>query len=162
MRTVNLKTLGPLGLLAMMGALAACATMGTGVGTERSGDMKANFSWKSTDDRTGTLTASLSNGDTYSGQFFQVTHDTRVETLAPLWNGWASPWHGWRYWNQYPDTAFVTHYSGRVVANLADVSGEHMRCHFTLMHPQNGMSGGGAGQCQLPTGQTIDATFANS
>ncbi|HJY41203.1 MAG TPA: hypothetical protein VJ303_08205 [Steroidobacteraceae bacterium] len=166
MRTFNLRTpfrtLGPLGLLAIVSAFAACTTMGTGVGTERSGDMKANFAWKSTDDRTGTLTANLSNGDTYSGQFFQVTHDTRVETLAPLWNGWAGPWHGWRYWGPYPDTAFVTHYSGRVVANLADGAGEHMRCHFTLMHPQNGMSGGGEGQCQLPSGQTIDATFANS
>ena len=77
---------------AMMGALAACTTMGTGVGTERSGDMKANFAWKSTDDRTGTLTANLSNGDTYSGQFFQVTHDTRVETLGRC--GTAGPVHG--------------------------------------------------------------------
>jgi hypothetical protein len=24
------------------------------------------------------------------------------------------------------------------------------------------MAGGGSGQCQMPTGQTIDATFANS
>src|ERR1044072_8992067 len=76
MRTSNLRTAS---LLAILGALAACTTMGTGVGTERSGDMKANFAWKSTDDRTGTLTANLSNGDTYSGQFFQVTHDTREE-----------------------------------------------------------------------------------
>jgi hypothetical protein len=37
-----------------------------------------------------------------------------------------------------------------------------MRCHFHLMHPQHGMAGGGAGECQLPSGQTIDATFANS
>ena len=91
MRTFNLS------LLVIVSTLAACTTMGTGVGTQRSGDMKANFAWKSTDDRTGTLTANLSNGDTYSGQFFQVTHDTRVESLAPLWNGWAGPWHGgWR------------------------------------------------------------------
>ena len=162
MNILNLRTVGRFGLLAMMGAVAACTTMGTGVGNARNGgDVNANFAWKSTDDRTGTLTANLSNGDSFSGPFFQVTQDTRVETLAPLWNGWGRPWRG-RYWGPYPDSAFVTHYSGRVVANLADGAGEHMRCHFTLMHPQNGMAGGGAGECQLPSGQTIDATFANS
>lgn len=162
MNTLNLHTSGRLGLLALLGAVAACTTMGTGVGNARNGgDVNANFAWKSTDDRTGTLTANLSNGDSFSGPFFQVTQDTRVETLAPLWNGWGRPWRG-RYWGPYPDSAFVTHYSGRVVANLADGAGEHMRCHFTLMHPQNGMAGGGAGECQLPSGQTIDATFANS
>lgn len=118
--------------------------------------------WKSTDDRTGTLTATLSNGDTFSGPFYQVTHDTRIETIEPLWYGWRSTWHGWPYWGPYPDTAFVTHYSGRVVANLRDPDGEHMRCHFDLMHPRHGMAGGGEGECQLPSGQTIDATLANS
>lgn len=151
-----------LGLLGAIGTLAACTTMGTGVGHERGGDVKANFSWTSTDDRTGTLTANLSNGENFSGPFFQVTHDTRVETLEPLWYGWRSSWRGWPGWGPYPDTAFVTHYSGRVVANLADDAGDHMRCHFTLMHPQHGMAGGGEGQCQLPSGKTIDATFANS
>ena len=72
------------------------------------------------------------------------------------------PWRGWPYWGPYPDTAFVTHYSGRVVANLADTAGDHMRCHFSLMHPQHGMASGGQGECQMPSGQTIDATFANS
>ena len=86
MNTFNLRTLGLLGLL---GAITACTTMGTGIGSARNSDLHANFAWKSTDDRTGTLTATLSNGETFSGPFFQVTHDTRVETLAPLWYGWA-------------------------------------------------------------------------
>ena len=159
MNTFNLRTLGLVGMLA---AITACTTMGTGVGNVRNSDLHANFAWKSTDDRTGTLTATLSNGDTFSGPFFQVTRDTRVETLAPLWYGWAGPWRGWPYWGPYPDRAFVTHYSGRVVANLADTAGDHMRCHFSLMHPQHGMAGGGQGECQMPSGQTIDATFANS
>jgi hypothetical protein len=149
-------------LLGMIGAIAACTTMGTGFGDSRNGDIHAAFAWKSTDDRTGTLTANLSNGDIFSGPFFQVTRDTRVETLDPLWYGWRDTWRGWRYWGPYPDTAFVTHYSGRVVANLQDGAGEHMRCHFHLMHPQHGMAGGGEGQCQLSTGRTIDAMFANS
>jgi hypothetical protein len=163
MSTFNLRTLALVGSsFVLLGAIAACTTMGTGSGNARNSDLHANFAWKSSDDRTGTLTATLSNGETFSGPFFQVTHDTRVETLAPLWYGWAGPWHGWRYWGPYPDTAFVTHYSGRVVANLADTAGDHMRCHFSLMHPQQGMAGGGQGEGQMPSGQTIDATFANS
>ena len=86
MSTSNMRMLG---LLGVMGAIAACTTMGTGVGNARNGDIQADFAWKSTDDRTGTLTANLSNGDTFSGPFFQVTRDTRVETLDPLWYGWA-------------------------------------------------------------------------
>ena len=160
MNTSNLRTLA---LLGVVGAITACTTMGTGIGSAPNSDVHADFAWKSSDDRTGTLTANLSNGDTFAGPFFQVTHDTRVENLAPLWyGGWPGAWRGWRYWGPNPDTEFVTHYSGRVVANLADGAGEHMRCHFRLMHPQHGMAGGGAGQCQLPSGQTLDATFANS
>jgi hypothetical protein len=30
------------------------------------------------------------------------------------------------------------------------------------VHPQRGMAGGGAGECQLSSGQTIDANFAKS
>ena len=82
MSTSNLRMLGVVGMVC---AIGACTTMGTGVGNVRNGDLQANFAWKSTDDRTGTLTANLSNGVSYSGPFFQVTHDTRVETLAPLW-----------------------------------------------------------------------------
>src|SRR5262245_15278479 len=144
------------------GLVAGCANTGSGLGTMRGADTHANFSWASTDDRTGTLTAQLSNGQQYSGKFFQVTQDTRVENLAPLWYGWPSGWPGGRYWGPEPDTAFVTHYSGRVVANLADDAGDHMRCHFRLMHPQRGMAGGGAGECQLSSGQTIDANFGNA
>jgi hypothetical protein len=53
----------------------------------------------------------------------------------------------------------VTHYSGKVVANLAASDGKHMRCTFRLVHPDGGMSGGGTGQCQMPDGKTIDANF---
>jgi hypothetical protein len=34
-----------------------------------------------------------------------------------------------------------------------------MRCRFTLVRPETGMAGGGQGQCQLPSGGEIDATF---
>src|SRR5262245_4168581 len=99
-----------LAALAALGVVAGCANTGTGLGSMRGADTHANFAWTSTDDRAGTLTAQLSNGKQYSGKFFQVTQDTRVENLAPLWYGWPSAWHGWTYWGPEPDAAFVTHY----------------------------------------------------
>lgn len=146
-------------LMLVLGAVAGCATTGTGLGNARTGDVSAHFAWESSDDRTGKLTADLSTGDVFSGQYFQITRDSRIENLRPLWYGWRDSWHGWNYWGPQPDTAFVTHYSGRVVANLQDAAGEHARCKFRLVYPRQGMAGGGQGECQLPSGQTIDATF---
>jgi len=37
-----------------------------------------------------------------------------------------------------------------------------MRCKFQLVHPSNGMAGGGRGQCQLPDGTTIEARFPSA
>jgi len=54
----------------------------------------------------------------------------------------------------------VKTYSGRVLANLHDDTGEHMRCRFTLISPSRGMAGGGEGRCQLSeTAQEIKAEF---
>ena len=142
--------------------LAACATTGTGVGNTRNNDVSASFAWQSTNDRTGTLTASLSNGKTYSGEFFQITSESRIDQLGPLWYGWHAGWRGWSYWDAQPSQAFVTHYSGRVVANLDASDATHMRCRFQLVTPTDGMAGGGEGKCQLPSGQEINATFARS
>ncbi|MFL6550512.1 MAG: hypothetical protein ACJ8OJ_17610 [Povalibacter sp.] len=139
--------------------VVACTSMGTGVGNTRNGAVHANFAWQSTGDRAGTLNAEVSNGQRYAGPYFQVTTDSRIETLTPLWNGWNSRWEAW---GPQPDTAFITHYTGKVVANLENADGDHMRCHFRLMRPSEGMAGGGQGACQLPSGETIDATFAHS
>lgn len=79
------------------------------------------------------------------------------DTLGPLWDGWYRPWHGWPYWYGSPGPQFVTHYSGRVLANLTSPDGDHMRCRFHLLHPQSGMAGGGT--CQFGAGNAIDATF---
>jgi hypothetical protein len=103
------------------------------------------------------MTAILSTGETYSGPFFQITQESRVDSLEPLWVGWGRRWPGWEPW--WPSTEFVTHYSGRVVANLQGPNGTHMRCDFRLMRPTAGMAGGGTGRCQLPNGLTIDADF---
>jgi hypothetical protein len=42
---------------------------------------------------------------------------------------------------------------------LAAPNGTHMRCQFRLVHPADGMNGGGIGQCQLPDRATIDANL---
>lgn len=152
----------------LLAAIAAgCTTMGTGTGSTPSGASPTTFSWKSSDGVSGTISASMSNGKKYSGQYFQITKDTTVDTIGPLWTGWGG-WGGWGgrrwggdwdYWGADTSPDFITHYTGRVVANLAGPGGSHMRCQFQLVRPDNGMNGGGIGQCQLPDGTTIDANF---
>jgi hypothetical protein len=139
---------------------AGCTTMGTGSGSTSSGAAPVSFHWKSSDSVSGTMDATLSNGKTFSGQFFQITNNTTVDNLGPLWSGWDPGFRGaggWDSWEGAPQ--FLIHYTGRVVANLGAPTGEHMRCQFRLVHPADGMAGGGTGQCQLPGGKTIDATF---
>jgi hypothetical protein len=146
-----------------MAALAAgCTTVGTGYGSTVSGASPVSFSWQGTDSIAGTMSATLADGKAYSGQYFQITSDTTVDNVGPLWSGWHSGWRGrggWEYWDAAPTPDFIKHYTGRVVANLGAPSGEHMRCQFQLARPSAGMAGGGRGQCQMPDGKTIDATF---
>jgi hypothetical protein len=148
-----------LGLPLLAVLAAGCTTTGTGFGSTATGTNPVTFNWKSSDPVSGTMNATLSNGKTYSGQFFQITSDTTVDSLGPLWTGWRGGFGGWGWdaWDAGP--SFITQYSGKVVANLSDPTGAHMRCQFQLVHPSNGMAGGGRGQCQTPKGKTIDATF---
>jgi hypothetical protein len=146
-------------IAASMAALAACTTMGTGVGRERESHGSVAFNWTSKDAVSGTMTATLASDQVYTGPFFQITSETRGETLAPLWLGWRRGWYDWPYWGGYAAPEFQTRYSGRVVANLDGPDGNHMRCRFHLMRPLSGMAGGGAGECQVSGGDTIEATF---
>lgn len=158
-----------LAAVALLAVTAGCTTTGTGIGDSSAPGMSATFSWKEQGARTGEMTAALANGSQYSGSFFQVTRETRIDDLGPLWEGWAPAgpfrrwrggwrggWGGWGYWG--PDQSFVTHYSGKVLANLKGPDG-NMRCRFTLARPSSGMAGGGEGQCQLPGGTKIHADF---
>jgi hypothetical protein len=150
-------------LLLVVAIASGCSTMGSGTGSTATGGSPTVFSWKgSSDGSTGTMTATM-NGQNYSGQFFQITDDTTADTVGPLWTGWGAGFGrfggGWDYWgaDAFPD--FITHYSGRVLANLSASNGTHMRCKFQLAHPDSGMSGGGSGKCQLPDGKSIVAEF---
>jgi hypothetical protein len=140
---------------------SACTMAGTGIGQSPVPGATATFSWSAQGPRTGTMTAMLADGRRFDGSFFQITRETRVEELGPLWRGWrAGPgWRrgGWGYWE--PNDQFITHYSGRVLANLSGPAGQ-MRCRFILVRPASGMAAGGQGQCQLSDRTRIQARFA--
>jgi len=139
--------------------VSACTTTGTGTGTVREGLVPVTFSWKSIDDVSGTISATLADGHLFSGQYFQITKDLRIDRVTPLWDGWHRSWRGWPYW--YPEAGpdFGKYYSGRVLANLRASDGAYMRCRFRLVHPAQGFAGGAHGTCQHPDGRTIDASL---
>lgn len=149
--------------------LGACATTETGMG---GGDLIQTgkrlepvlISWTSNSDGlSGTMVATLPER-TYQGPFFEITSQTSEQSLSPLWDGWNNGWYDWPYWSfppygPYGVTEFVTHYSGKVVANLNAPDGSRMRCRLHLAQPARGMAGGGQGECQLSSGGTIQARF---
>ena len=144
--------------------LTACETQsgGTGSGNVRGTRKPVAFTWQSNDTVSGDITATFGNGSVYKGSYFQITRDTRVDRLDPLWSGWGRPYPrtGWRYWDRDMDREFIKEYHGRVLANLQTDTGDHMRCRFTLKTPSRGMAGGGQGRCQLSdTGREINAEF---
>ncbi len=160
-------------LLALL-YVTGCTTMGTGYGTTATGTNPVHFNWTSSDGVSGTMSATLADGNIYTGAYFQITDNTTADTLGPLWDGWGPglgygvgydgnfgpDFGGWGDWNSGPE--FITHYTGRVVANLTDPTGKHIRCKFQLAHPSNGLAGGGSGECQLSQGKTIDASFSGA
>jgi hypothetical protein len=151
------------GACVIAGALlvSSCQTAGTGSGNVRGTRKPVAFTWQSTDSVSGDITATFGTGRVFKGTYFQITRDTRIDRLEPLWYGWGARRRGgWRYWAADPGPEFVKTYSGRVLANLHSDDGEHMRCRFTLISPQRGMAGGGEGRCQLSeTDQEISAEF---
>jgi hypothetical protein len=141
-------------------ALGACTTMGTGTGSVSPGNAPVNFAWKSTDGgSSGSMSATLAGGKAFSGPYLQVTSDARSVDFDPLWTGWDYGWSDWDF-GPFPQDAFTTVYSDRVMANLQATDGQRMRCHFHLNHPIDGMGGGGQGRCQLKNGRSVDAVFS--
>jgi hypothetical protein len=143
-------------------SVAACQTAGTGSGNIRGTAKPVAFTWESTDSVSGNITATFGTGRVFRGTYFQITSDTRVDRLDPLWDGWGRPYrrNAWRYWGRDPGPEFMKTYSGRVLANLHSDDGEHMRCRFTLISPSRGMAGGGEGRCELSDSEReINAEF---
>ncbi len=145
------RALLPATLLAASLALAGCQTAGSGTGSVSGSRKPVGFTWQSTDSISGNITASFGTGRVFKGTYFQITSETRVDRLDPLWDGWGRPSRrgSWRYWAAESRSEMIKTYSGQVLANLHSDDGEHMRCNFTLISPSRGMAGGGVGQCQL-------------
>ena len=138
-----------------MAMTAGCTTTGAGYSDVPKVDGgPVAFSWTSSDGGiSGTMTASLSDGRSFSGPFSEITS----ETTAPFWYG--SDFYGWRD-GTASSSAFRTRYSGSVVADLVDANDAHMRCRFRLLAPHRGISGGGAGECQLTGDAPIEVRVA--
>jgi hypothetical protein len=152
--------------LFLVAALVGCKSTGQGMGESPTGDVKASFTWEESGPSSGMVKATVTkpggSQETYEGRFYQITRDTHVETIGGLWDPWYPRWGGWAYWGPEPEDAFIEHYTGHVVANLSGPNGQRMRCQFQLLRSADGMKGGGQGQCQLPSGQTINAEFPPS
>ncbi len=148
-------------LLPLLAVIAVgCTTVGSGIGYTASGASGTTFSWKSANLVSGTMKATLADGTKYSGKYYQIARDAKVDS-AKLFSGWYSGW-GETDWGVGASPDFVTEYTDRVVANLTSPSGSHMRCGIQLASPSNGMYGGGSGECQIPGGDAIDVRFPPS
>ena len=117
---------GPRRLRLSVIAVAGCTTTGIGTGQSANGGLGATFSWTETGGTRGTMVASLTNGQVFQGQFFQITQESRVTDYGPLWNGWGPGWgwgggwggrrwgYGWGGWGPWgPNNETITHYTGR-------------------------------------------------
>ena len=159
MRPSSFTARAPLIVAIAVAGLALAACTSTGVGSGYAGQAPVTFNWISKDGGiSGTMSATTSDGDRYTGNFVQVTKTISVEALAPMWDGWNSYWRDWGV-GTLPITKTAEQYSGKVIANLRGPSGAKMRCRFTLNAPMSGMGGGGQGECQTGTGKAIDAVF---
>ena len=141
-------------LLLVIGLAAGCATMRTGSGSALPGTNPVRFSWTSSGNAAGSITATLANGETFTGRFFQTT-SSLTDELGPQ----GPIWHQEGLYDIGPQLQYVAHYTGRIVANLSRADGEEMRCRFELKRPVDGMAGGARGECQLPDGLSVDAEF---
>jgi hypothetical protein len=128
--------------------------MRSGYGSAVPSTNSLKFSWTSSGNVAGSMTATFANGETFTGRFFQIT-----SSLTDEFGPQGSTWHQEGVYDVGPELQYVAHYTGRVVANLSRSDGAQMRCRFELMRPVDGMVGGARGECQLPDGLSVDAQF---
>jgi len=141
-------------------ALSACAITSEGLEFKVQPEVAratVSFAWRSRDDHSGTLTASLPDGRVFSGPYVWITAETPSTDLVPLWQGWRAQ-RGWRQWQPGPE--FANYYRGETLASLRATNGELMRCRFRALDRSSGMNGGGEGTCQRAGRRTFDAAFA--
>ena len=118
---------------------------------------QVRFSWQSgsvADE--GTIRATLPDGLAFEGTYLQVTDTEWQSNYGPYWRAWTdTDWGTPNPWYVGPQYSFVTHYSGKVMAQLSGTDGTRMRCVITLHNPPRGLAGGGDGDCQLSTDENI-------
>lgn len=150
-------------LLLGLGFVLGCHHSGTGQGvletpasqgqTQDAGPV--TFNWDSKGDVTeGNIQAALPDGTEFNGTYLQVTNQATSMEYGPYYGTWNDPMWG-AAWYSGPESGFVTEYTGRVIAHLRAQNGTRMRCKFNLREPISGMSGGGQGDCQLSSNETI-------
>ncbi|SRR5579884_1407311 len=155
-------------LFLLASALQGCAHKGQLYGQLPASNQQATpvtFDYRS--DRGGTggkISTTLPSGESFSGNYVQITSTTQEQEVAPFFNGWSPYWNDWGPFGSpwmdaggYP--AFRTNYSDRVVATLFGDRGDTMRCRFDLKKPIAGLRGGGTGECQTSKQERIDVQF---
>jgi hypothetical protein len=142
------------GFLLVAGLVVGCATTRAGSGSAVRATNLVKFSWTSSGNVTGSMTATLENGETFTGRFFQIT-SSLTDELGPQ----GPLWHQQGPYDVGPELQYVAHYTGHVVADLSRSDGAQMHCRLELMSPVDGMAGGARGECQLPDGLNVDAQF---
>ena len=75
------------GCLLVVVLAVGCATTRTGSGSAVSGTNAAKFSWTSAGNVSGSMTATLANGETFTGQFYQIT-SSLTDELGPQGPTW--------------------------------------------------------------------------
>ena len=154
------------GLTVALLAVPGCNKSGVGVGVATEpgeAPQHVEFRWKSGPSAlAGNISTTAPDGTQYAGRFMEITSTTTVQDVSPFYGqwywGWSPGWDGWVGYG-YPPTAqaYITHYSGRVLATLTSQRGDIMHCVFTLERPPEGMSGGGMGQCSTSLGLSIQS-----
>lgn len=145
------------------------------------------FVWESRNSIDGIIRVQLGpGGERYAGQYIRVTGETKQTIVEPIIGGWGPIWSGYGqgagfegdpgidpwYWGTGQNwntggygtayasfQGFVMTYSGKVVATLYGKGDHSMRCRFTLDEPNQGLLGGGKGQCQTSDGGKVEANF---
>jgi hypothetical protein len=154
----------------LAGALAGCSSQkgqlnGQLISPGQSAAAPVTMEFQS--DRSGTagkISTTLPNGESFTGNYVQITSATEESSLNPFWSGWSPYWSDWNHfgdpWVDGPGFAtFRTNYSNRVVATLFGNRGGTMRCRLDLKSPRKGMASGGAGECQTSKRERIDVQF---
>jgi len=105
--------------LSVGAALMGCKSTGQGYWRIQTlAGVKARFMWEQSDPSSGTLqaTVTIPDGaeDTYEGKFYQITKESRIDTVGPVWDPWYPGWYGWPHWGPAPSDTFIEHYTGHV------------------------------------------------